>query len=706
MLNRLVVVSCTFFWYDLTSIFVDIHVVFLYLFKEMTLKQHFETFLCSGCPLELKISPYPLYDIDIPVIYNEECDVPSLKYGKPSRLNSDIYLTCVNAVIDNNEPAEKEIFLLPMGFLDIDEFLGGRDLFVEGLFNVFNSYPALNCVIAPYKGFILKIFVRLVSFQCIWFSSRKIPQNFLTFVDESIALSLRYNRYHYHFKYTDQPKPTTHTQYLFGEDDRLYSKWNCGKRKLNAHVINLQKDVNERWQIEKVVLLLVPCFCRLDDKLNEYENPSNFFDLNEEEQEFVLARFDSAMFAFALSCAEVLMAHRVIEGKLNDTDDDDISSVIALGEKCMQISPTCNAFPQKITNFFTLKLHQQLMEESKLVDYDFISIALRAIYHYYPQKDGITVAPVYIPPEGLNKCFTEFQCGKQTGDRVRLELHDDFSIQDNVTLVFFLQMYELKHTVCAKMFFEKNKNKDTFKTEVTVYDSSYNPTVDEDGDNSEIKYIQDGRYKFDKLTLVNSHTEEREWLCYLTQNHIKYSVVRRFDPKKKWQHFRAHELKIRPSILVQYKDDDNTCAINSFLCALLLVLGKNPEDGIPGILKIFKSIKEYRHSMISLIYLIVSKYLEDSESVIDKFDEKFINLRDDAEYNKVIDLCKKQVSKTNYAAALDEDILRLLDFLDPEMLCRDKSKNGMCELCLNICLCSFLVVLKFTIRYQFLLNVI
>ena len=136
---------------------------------------------------------------------------------------------------------------------------------------------------------------------------------------------------------------------------------------------------------------------------------------------------------------------------------------------------------------------------------------------------------------------------------------------------------------------------------------------------------------------------------------------------------------IRPSVLVQYKEKDNTCGINSFLCALLLMVGKKPEDGIPGILKEFKSINDYRHSMISLMYLIVAKYLEDSESVIQNLEaNSSTQLHGDFEYKKVKQSCLDRVSKTNYQAALGEDILRLFEFLPSETFGSDRSKDGMC----------------------------
>ena len=587
----------------------------------------------------------------------------------------------MNAIIDDKDPEEKEIFLLPMEFLNIKEFLEKSNCFVDRLFNTFNSYPALKYVVAPYKEFILKISVRHKSLQCFWFSPEEIPQNFFSFVDEAISLSLRYNRYHYHLKFTDGLKPTTHSKNLFGKDDTFYSQWNHDNRNLKYDVRYLRGNVRKRWEIDKVVLLHVPCFCDVSDKM-DIENHSHFFNLEEEEQESVLKRFDSAMFGFALSGAEVLMAHRVIENKLHMTDADGISSAIILGEGCMINSHRCNAVPEKIPNFFTEELYDQFLDEKRLVDYEFVTIALRAIYHYYGDKDDTTFAPLYINTDGLNACNNEFVNGKRRGqDTPRLVLHDDFVIQDNITLVFFLPTHRMLHTVCGKMVFTKNKTNDNFKTEVTVYDSVLNPVVHGFDKKSDIKHIKDSRYALDDLESEDNPTSELSWLKHLTDSHIKHSVVQRLECFQSFNQFKRTDVRKMPSILVQYKKEDNTCAINSFLCALLLMLGKNPEDGIPGVLEDFKSIKEYRHSMVSLMYLIVSKYLEDSGSVIDYFDKDTIKLSDDKYYKNIKAKCEKNVSGRNYVTALGEDIVGLFDFLGLEMSRTANSKYGMCKLC-------------------------
>ena len=597
----------------------------------------------------------------------------------------------MNAIIDDKDPEEKEIFLLPMEFLNTKEFLEKSDCFVDRLFNVFNSYPALKYVVAPYKEFILKISVRRKSLQCFWFSAEEIPENFFTFVDEAISLSLQYNRYHYHLNYTDGLKPTTHSKNLFDKDDKFYFQWNDGNRNLKHNVSYCQGNVSKRWEIDKVVLLLVPCVCSVSDKI-DIKNHSHFFEIEEKEQESVLKRFDSAMFGFALSAAEVLMAHRVIQNKLHMTDADGISSAILLGKDCMMNSERCNGVPEKIPNFFTEELYDQLLDEKQLVDYEFVTIALRAIYHYYEDKDDTTFAPLYINSLGLNACNYEFVHGKKRGQVTpRLELHDDFFIQDNITLVFFLPTHSMQHTVCGKMVFTKNKTNDNFKTEMTVYDSVFNPVSNGVDEKSDIKHIKDTRYALNDLESDDDLTTELVWLKHLTDTYIKHSVVQRLESFQSSNQFRKTHIIKKSSILVQYKTGDNTCAINSFLCALLLMLGKNPEDGIPGVLEDFTSIEEYRHSMISLMYLIVSKYLEDSKSVIDYFGMDPIKLSDDMDYKKIKELCEKNVSGRNYVSALGEDIVGLFDFLGPEMFRTAKSKDGMCKLCLTIFIEGFII---------------
>ena len=670
--------------------YFNINVLLQYLLQELSSDQYFEIYLEVPCQLPMKISPYPLYNIDIPVITDVGTAIPGLKLGVPERLNSDIYLSCVNSVVDDEHPKQKAIFLLPMEFLDTNKFLGGRDLFVERLFYVFNSYPALKYVIAPYKEFILKIFIRERYFQCFWFSSKNVPPKFLSLVDEWICLSFRYYRYHFHSQYTDGLQPTTQRKNLYNEDDRYYSDWIVGIRTKKYHLINLQKKVKKNWSVAKVVLLLVPVLCCA----GEVDPGEYFFTLKKKEQDKALKDLDSAMFSFTLSSASRLFAHRVVQNTIEGTYDDDISNVIKLGDSCMDNSGTCNGVPVQIANFFTTNLHSQLLEQELLVDYEFISIALRAIYHYHPDKEACSFAPLYMNNVEINKKFQQFTKKYKGNGVVRLNLHEKFFMKEEFTLISLLQMYSLNHTVCATMLFRKKNGK--FTTECTVYDSAYNPQANEKSDASCINYIKDSRYTAEDLIWDNDHEDEVPWLNDLTKNFMKFSICRKLLAPMKGgaraanvdavrsclpaKRIDTHKnVDIRPSVLVQYKEKDNTCGINSFLCALLLMVGKKPEDGIPGILKEFKSINDYRHSMISLMYLIVAKYLEDSESVIQNLEaNSSTQLHGDFEYKKVKQSCLDRVSKTNYQAALGEDILRLFEFLPSETFGSDRSKDGMC----------------------------
>ena len=134
------------------------------------------------------------------------------------------------------------------------------------------------------------------------------------------------------------------------------------------------------------------------------------------------------------------------------------------------------------------------------------------------------------------------------------------------------------------------------------------------------------------------------------------------------------------SILFQNNDYDHTCGINSFLCLLMLMKGKDPTEGLTGIKKSFKTVAEYHLNMASLIYSIVIKYITDHKFThYEPGSEEDARLISEFDGNRsYFDQIATDMTKrgTDYSVVLGIELTELLSFLPEKIIKGNGSNNG------------------------------
>ena len=167
------------------------------------------------------MSPYPTFEIDIPKDYWVSNIIEQGTVSCEIKLKADIYLTCINSLVKNYEPKERDVFFSSFQNDNLDSPSFGTR-FVSSLFKILESYPKLKRIIYSGKNIIIDIDIYRVRFDCWSFTNQK-KFDVMGFLRTLIleAFGLPRNNLIRDWK-DDEKKPRTENYYLGKQDCSYY----------------------------------------------------------------------------------------------------------------------------------------------------------------------------------------------------------------------------------------------------------------------------------------------------------------------------------------------------------------------------------------------------------------------------------------------------------------------------------------------------
>lgn len=331
----------------------------------------------------------------------------------------------------------------------------------------------------------------------------------------------------------------------------------------------------------------------------------------------------------------------------------------------------CGRLPEKIgIDIFQEKNIESCLDDTLNIDHDILSLAVRAIYHFNCKKeDKLLIHPIFLGVNSeLIQCINSLE-KNDDGIKQKIIVPKKLQIEFDHPIGIFLPDKSLNHIVCVKVVFNKKENKKGDSIETKVFDSAYCSDNKKIGSPKSTEKSIEGQVE-DKDVEYN---ESNSLIFYqsLVEKYIIPSLVTCLNGTQNSNSINT-TTELKKSVRNQLSPDDNTCGINSSICMMLMMIGKDPSEGVGGLNEHFEDHTQYHKGLMLLFLLSIHKYLMVMDVKYFKIGSNRImgKLSEHARFNsRYYDLWYHlKDMKIDFQTALGAELYGMFDFLDLENL--------------------------------------